>query len=539
MSASFNSTLDVIGLLVLYYGVPFGITIAYNALPKERFCFSDISPPVVKWWVKSLWLPGILFLLALSFSFLVHRRFEYVLFHLVQYSAIIPLGITAILMYISKPKPENTTVVTPEPAIPEPITPPPPKPSIPDNLRTQHHWVVAPPGWGKSQLFQSMILDDLETDAAIVVIDSQNDLINNLATRVPDDRLILIDPATCPPALNVFATGSQNLTSSVALLSYAFEALGAEMTSKQQVVFGYLCRYLLSTPSTMATFIEALQNPTSVAGMASMGVTERAFYNDYSQPKGQYNETRQEVLRRLLAVLEDKTFQSMLMADEMSIDVGKALDSGKVILINTAKSFMGQKQAVLFGRLWIAQILQVVMARQGSRRRTYLYLDEFADYASDDPIFLDLFRQTRKFELGMIVAHQTLSDLPEKLRSVMMGTTAIKMCGGVSAQDAATFAKQMRVDVHHIEAVTRGTFATHYRDVGFRRYPVEFGRLEKVQRLNGLKAIQAEMRELYGPKSRQRENNYSPSPPPASLKNPESGPSPAGRAVGKSFIVED
>lgn len=423
------------------------------------------------------------------------------------------------------------------PAPPEPVEPP--KPVIPENLRTQHHWVVAPPGWGKSQLFQSMILDDLETNAAIVVIDSQNDLINNLARRIPYNRLILIDPATCPPAFNVFAGTTANLTSRVALLTYALSAIGAEMTSKQQGMFDYLCRYMLSKPSTMGDFLEALQNPASIAGLADMGPVERAFYTEYANPKGEYRDSRGEVSRRLLALLADKTLQTMLMADEMSIDISKALDSGKVILINTAKAYMGQRQAMLFGRLWIAQILNAVMQREGTRRRTYMYIDEYADYASEDPIMLDLFRQTRKFELGMIVAHQTLSDLPTKLRDVMLGTTAIKMCGGVSAADVGVLAKQMRVDTSYLDRVKRGTFAAHFRDIGFREYPVEFGRLEKVPPLQNLKQIQAEMRELYGPKSRQPETpSRSPSPEPVSPKNPESGPQNRGRE-GKSFMTDE
>ncbi len=376
-----------------------------------------------------------------------------------------------------------------------------------------------------------MVLDDLETNAAIVVIDSQNDLINNLARRIPYDRLILIDPATCPPAFNVFAGTTANLTSRVALLTYALSAIGAEMTSKQQGMFDYLCRYMLSTPSTMGDFLEALQNPASIVRLADMGPVERGFYMEYANPKGEYRDSRGEVARRLQALLADKTLQTMLMADEMSIDINKALDSGKVILINTAKAYMGQRQAMLFGRLWIAQILNAMMQREGTRRRTYMYIDEYADYASEDAILLDLFRQTRKFELGMIVAHQTLSDLPAKLRDVMMGTTAIKMCGGVSASDAAVFAKQMRVDTSYLDRVKRGTFAAHFRDIGFREYPVEFGRLEKVPPLQNLKQIQAEMRELYGPKSRQPET------PPEVKQTPLKTPKPT--TDGKTFMVED
>ena len=57
--------------------------------------------------------------------------------------------------------------------------------SIPQASRFEHHWIVAGTGHGKTQTLQALILDDLKQveqgQASIVVIDSQGDLINNIA----------------------------------------------------------------------------------------------------------------------------------------------------------------------------------------------------------------------------------------------------------------------------------------------------------------------------------------------------------------------
>jgi hypothetical protein len=49
--------------------------------------------------------------------------------------------------------------------------------SLPQEQRFSGHWMVAPPGRGKTTLLHAMFLDDLSRDASIIVMDSKGDLI--------------------------------------------------------------------------------------------------------------------------------------------------------------------------------------------------------------------------------------------------------------------------------------------------------------------------------------------------------------------------
>ena len=57
--------------------------------------------------------------------------------------------------------------------------------AIDEELRFSHTWVLAPPKTGKTQLIQWLVSHDLPKvargEASVVVMDSQGDLINNLA----------------------------------------------------------------------------------------------------------------------------------------------------------------------------------------------------------------------------------------------------------------------------------------------------------------------------------------------------------------------
>ena len=65
------------------------------------------------------------------------------------------------------------------------------------------------------------------------------------------------------------------------------------------------------------------------------GDNARIFFAEFEQKGSQYAQTRSEVLRRLLQVLDSPTFARMLDTKTMRLNIAEALDSGKVILVNT------------------------------------------------------------------------------------------------------------------------------------------------------------------------------------------------------------
>jgi hypothetical protein len=378
--------------------------------------------------------------------------------------------------------------------------------------------VAASTGYGKSQLFQSMILADKETDDALIVKDSQNDLINKLATRLPNP--LLIDPIACPPALNIFKLGDP------ALLEYVFGALDAKMTSKQSMVYRFLCRHIIKEDGTISDLLAILQDPAR--DYTPENEAARAFFAEYRNPKGDYRDTRQEIMRRLLTLMEKDTFNTMLTAPDLRVNIAEAIEQGRTVLINTAKADTGNAGAALFGRFWLALVLQTVM--KGTRKRVNLYVDEFADYASDD--LETIFTQSRKYNLAMTCAFQSLAQLPDRLKAIMASNTSIKFAGGVSAEDRNNLARQMDCEPEFIGKARRGTFAAWFRDIGTVYYPVEFGRLEKLPEITNLSAIREDMRKKYGALP------HSPTPPEA-VNKPILDTPEQGRGGKRSFIVDD
>lgn len=349
--------------------------------------------------------------------------------------------------------------------------------AIPFPARFEHTHIVGGTGHGKTQLMQFLINHDLvraqEDGRSIVVMDSQGDLIrtiSRLAYFSPDareslaDRFVLVDPNDIehPVCLNMFDFGRDRLSgysaldrekilnATIELYEYFFGALlGADLTQRQGLIFRYLARLLLEIPdATIHTFRELMEDSERFRPyMDKLGGTARSFFTTQFTDR-KFNETKKQILTRLWGVLSNSSLERMFSHTRNKVDVFELLNSGKIILINTAKDLLGQEGAAIFGRFFIALITQAAVQRSAlpphKRNPAFVYIDEAQDYFDDN--ISHLLNQARKYKVGLIFAHQNLDQLGAGLRSSVLASTSIKFAGGVSAKDASALSSEFRCD---------------------------------------------------------------------------------------------
>lgn len=137
--------------------------------------------------------------------------------------------------------------------------------------------------------------------------------------------------------------------------------------------------------------------------------------------------------------------------------------------------------------------------RTVKRTPTFVYVDEAADYF-DRNIGLIL-AQARKYNVGMVLAHQYLGQLEPKLQEAFGANTSIKFAGGVSNKDARSLAPMLGCEPAQIEAQPKGTFMASIRGVTKSVLPLRFpfGRMENGEQMTGGEraALQDAMRARY------------------------------------------
>ncbi|MBV8520838.1 MAG: type IV secretion system DNA-binding domain-containing protein [Acetobacteraceae bacterium] len=349
--------------------------------------------------------------------------------------------------------------------------------TIAPERRFAHTHIIAGSGHGKTQTIQHMIAAlDFEAlkrgERSVIVMDSQGDLINTilrLSDLAPDHpsglakRLVLIDPTDIdyPPCLNLFDFGQDRaktysgreqeklVNGTIAIYEYLFGALlGAELTSRQEVVFRYLARLLLVIPgATIYTLIDCMREPALIRPhlikLEDQDPTAARFLETQVFAPT-FDATRQQIVSRLWNVLSTPAFERMFSHEQNKLNMFAAMNAGSLILINTAKEHLQQDACQIFGKFMIALITQATLERGASdaaRTPTFVYIDEAQDYF-DQGLEL-LLNQARKYQVGLILAHQNLGQLNRSLLDSITASTAVKFAGGVSAKDAKDLAPNM------------------------------------------------------------------------------------------------
>jgi hypothetical protein len=382
--------------------------------------------------------------------------------------------------------------------------------------RFSHMHIVGGTNAGKTQLLQNLILNDLHSDEspALIVIDSQGDLINKLSHLAifdpdasPAKRFLLISPKDIkhPPALNIFdlnkarlnkyddATKEQVIAGVIETFDYLFQGLlGADLTAKQGVFFRFVARLMLAIPETMGRnatildMINLMDDPAPYGdAIKSLPPIQRNFFERDFVSKT-FAQTKEQIRYRLNAILENPTLARLFTSEHTKVDLFDELNNNAIILVDTAKDFL-KGSSGHFGRIFISLILQAVLERavipEKDRKPAFLVVDEAAAYF--DSNIDDLLTQARKYKVGCVFAHQFLDQCTSSLRSSLAANTSIKMAGGVSMGDARALAPDLRTTADFVIGQPKLHFAAHIRNVtpSAVSIPVEVGLLESQPKL--------------------------------------------------------
>ncbi|MBX3512054.1 MAG: DUF87 domain-containing protein [Xanthobacteraceae bacterium] len=398
---------------------------------------------------------------------------------------------------------------------------------IPEQTRFKHMHILAGTGHGKTQTIQHLLSADiarvLRSEASVVVMDSQGDLIrtiSNLKVFADNpDKLCLIDPHDIehPVALNLFDMGMRRLetyspldkerlrNSAKELLNFVLSSLlGSDMTSKQATLFDFTLMLMLEIPgATIHTFRDLMQEGALAKYqeyVAKLDQTAQDFFNqEFDVKRGQFENTKKEVVRRLYGILSNNTFRRMFSHAESRFDLFAEMNAGKVILIDTAKDLLKENGTEVFGRFFIALIANAAQERAtlpvSARLPCFVYIDECQDYVARDANITAILEQARKQKVGLVLAHQYLSQISPGVLESLFANTSIKFAGGVSDRDAHALARELRCSAAFIQEQEAGSWAAYVRNytASALSLQVPFGVLESLEQMGQVQG--SELRE--------------------------------------------
>jgi hypothetical protein len=336
--------------------------------------------------------------------------------------------------------------------------------------RTRHQYIIGKSGSGKSALLNFQARQDIASGQGVCVVDPHGDLIEDVLAHVPKERakdVILFDPSDTerPMGLNLLEakTDEEKDRASLDAMEIFIKLFGNEIFGPRiQHYFRNGCLTLMDDEEEGATLIDVPRlfvddEFQRYKVSKCKNVVVRSFWEHEIAKTGARE--KEEMIPYFSAkfgpFVTNTTMRNIIGQPKSAFNIRQIMDDGKILLVNLSKGKIGDVNAQLLGLVFVNKVNMAALSRadipQKDRRRFYLYVDEFQNFVTD--AFATILSEARKYELGLIMAHQYIGQLvgkteaygqsSTKMRDAVFGNVGTIMSFKIGAEDAEYMAKEM------------------------------------------------------------------------------------------------
>ncbi len=338
-----------------------------------------------------------------------------------------------------------------------------------DKDRTRHQYIIGKSGSGKSALLNWMARQDIARGEGLCIIDPHGDLIEDALAHTVKERakdIVVFDPSDTqrPMGLNLLEakTPEEKDRASLDAMEIFIKLFGNEIFGPRiQHYFRNGCLTLMDDEEEGATLIDVPRlfvdddfQRYKVGKCKNMVV--RSFWENEIAKTGARE--KEEMIPYFSAkfgpFITNSTMRNIIGQPKSAFNIREIMDTGKVLLVNLSKGKIGDVNAQLLGLIFVNKVNMAALSRadvpQAERKRFYLYVDEFQNFITD--AFATILSEARKYELGLVMAHQYIGQLvgktesygqsSTKMRDAVFGNVGTIMSFKIGAEDAEYMAKE-------------------------------------------------------------------------------------------------
>jgi len=333
---------------------------------------------------------------------------------------------------------------------------------ITDEDRRRHVYTVGQTGTGKSNLLVNMVVGDIEKGKGVAVIDPHGDLIQSILNVIPDSRekdVIIFDPGDIqkPLGMNMLENDPSRPEEKTFIVNEMQSIFNKLFTAETMgPMFEQYMRsallLLMDDPSEKATLMEVPRVFTDAEYRKRLlsRATNPAVIDFWEKEAVKVG--GEASLANMTPYITSK-FNNFIANDYVRPIIGqqisafnfrRLMDEGKILLVNLSKGRIGDINAGLLGMVVVGKILMSALSRvdlpQEKRRDFNLYIDEFQNFTTDS--IATILSEARKYRLNLVIAHQFIAQLEEKIRDAVFGNVGSQIVFRVGAEDAEFLVKQ-------------------------------------------------------------------------------------------------
>ena len=312
-----------------------------------------------------------------------------------------------------------------------------------------HLYMIGQTGTGKSTLLSNLARQDAWNGTGFCLVDPHGDLAENLHQNLGCQHLFwdVADP-TCSLGYNPLNRVAERFRPLVA--SGLIETLKKQWPDAWGARMEHLLRHgilaLLEQPQAdlrdlMKLFVHKGFRRQMTENLSDPQVR---FFWKHEFPAMNYQSSADgvsPVANKIGAFLAHPTVRAALCEPRERLRFRSIMDGGSILIVNLAKGRLGSDISNIMGGLITSSIMHAAFTRhdlpEAERRPFFLYVDEFHNLTTKS--FAGLLSEARKYGLGLILAHQHLSQTDPDVRDAILGNVGTMIVFRVGAKDAPLF----------------------------------------------------------------------------------------------------
>jgi len=326
--------------------------------------------------------------------------------------------------------------------------------------RYDHMHIIGTTGKGKSKLLEHMIYQDAVHGRGVALIDPHGNLADDVLSylgsagffKSPENlkRLVYINPSRLDysPGINLLELRkgedpAEHANDIIEVFKRSWELENAPVF--EDIMFNSMMVLMennLSIIELPRLITDKLYRDILLAKTEDPAVYQ-FFKNRFEKwPKTEQAIRVESTLNKISRITGSVRIRNIFGQLKSTINFQDIMDDGKILIVDL--SYLSELSAKLFGGFITTLIQQAAMARR-TRKDFFEYLDEFQLFVSTEggsKTFSRTLAEARKRHLYLILAHQQLSQLDERMRGAL-GNVGTLVCFGLDRSDAELQAKRI------------------------------------------------------------------------------------------------
>lgn len=341
----------------------------------------------------------------------------------------------------------------------------------------RHYYIVWKTWTWKSTFISNMVKSDVEAWNWLCLLDPHGDLVDTVLEHIPTNRIndvILFDVSDTdyPIGFNLLQADNEDEKNRIAswVVSTFQKLFENSWWPRLEYILRNVVLSVINYPNATLMHITRILTDKDFRAEVLITINDAVLKKFWESEFNKWSDKQRDeaiapIVNKIWQFLSSKLVRNIFGQPRSKLNMRKAMDEWKIILVNLSKWKIWEDNAAMIWSLLVTKIQIDAMSRadipREQRRDFYLYIDEFQNFATK--AFATILSEARKYRLSLIVANQFTSQLQEEVKDAIFGNVWTIMAFTLWKDDAEIISGQFKEMVSTNDLISLPMFTAYIK----------------------------------------------------------------------------